>query len=74
MRFFYITYLKSNNCRSYLIENSKVALNDWYKEYTNIDLTDELYERIVEYCGYGCTWRDLENHISIAITLPCSEQ
>ena len=73
MRFFYITYLRCNTCRSYLIDNSKSALCDWYKEHTDIEFTDELYDRIIEFCGYGCTWRDLENHISIAVTLPCGE-
>ena len=73
MKYFYITHLRHNNCRSYLIENNRLSLDKWYIEHTDLTLTDELYERIVRYCGYGCTWRDLENHISIAITLPCGE-
>lgn len=73
MKYFYITHLKYNSCRSYLVENTKLSLNEWYNEHTDLSFTDELYEQIISYCSSGCTWRDFENHISIAVTLPCVE-
>ena len=65
----YITHMTVKLCKSYLIENDKIALNEWYKQHVGVELSDEFWNELVELGPTYCTRSDEANHVYISYTM-----
>ena len=65
----YITHMSIHRCRSFLIENTKDALSEWYREELNIELPEEFWNDLCTFGPTGCTRIDEVNNVSVKYTM-----
>lgn len=65
----YITHMTVNLCRSYLVNNNKVDLNEWYKQHVGVELSDDFWNELVELGPTYCTRADNTNNVFISYTM-----
>lgn len=61
----YITHITIHNCHSYVVENNKQSINEWYQEHIGQNISDALWSDICEICPTGCSRDDEANNVSI---------
>ena len=46
----YITHITVRSCRSYIVENNKQSINEWYQKHIGQNISDTLWSDICEIC------------------------
>ena len=60
----YITHITVRSCRSYIVDNTRQAVNTWYQTHIGNDISDEMWNDIYEICPTGCSRYDELNNVS----------
>lgn len=61
----YITHITVRSCRSYVVENNKQSINEWYQEHIGHNISDALWSDICEIRPTGCSREDEANNVII---------
>lgn len=62
----YITHLTINTCHSYIVENTKKALDEWYIKHCGVSSPAGFWKDICDICKTKCSRSDDINNVSVS--------